>query len=100
MNSLLLNRYEFFNDICVFLVTQHFLLFTDIIPEYEDQYRIGWSCVGITALCITINMSKVLYNILHFIYLVIKKFCKRAEKKLEPHVEKYKAILQERRAKL
>jgi hypothetical protein len=35
MHTRSLNLFEFFNDICVFLVTQHFLLFTDIVPDME-----------------------------------------------------------------
>jgi hypothetical protein len=58
------NRFEFFNDICVYLVTCHFLFFSDFVDNQELQYLIGFSCIGFIALNIMINMSVVVSNVL------------------------------------
>jgi len=97
-----MNSFEFFNDICVFLITQHFLLFTDIVPDSETQFLIGFSCIGLTALCILVNMALVMRNLCYFFKLVSKKYGKRVLKFYEPELNiidgKIKAWKAKRRA--
>ena len=91
MHTQSMNRFELFNDICVFIVTQHFLLFTDIVPDSETQFLIGYSCVGVTALCVAVNMYKVLGNIVRFCRLLMTKYGRRFLKRYEPQISALRA---------
>ena len=66
------NRFEFFNDISVYLVTYHFMFFSDFIPEQETQFQIGWSCIIFTLLCIAINMVPIIKELINTIVLFLK----------------------------
>ena len=89
-----MSRITLFNDLTVYIVTLHFLLFTDFVPEYETQYVIGFSCIGFTCLCIFLNMFEILLKILNVIKLYLIKYFKiYVQPHLDPLFNRYKEYM-------
>jgi hypothetical protein len=53
----LMNYTELFNEICYIAIIYHLFLFTDFMPDANQQYNAGWSIIMITLLNILVNMS-------------------------------------------
>jgi uncharacterized membrane protein len=54
------NYIELFNEICLIAIIYHLFLFTDFIPDANQQYNAGWSVIMITLFNILANMSIIL----------------------------------------
>ena len=51
------NNIEIVNELFILIVTDHLMLFTDFVPDVNDQYTMGWSVIAVIVLHIFINMS-------------------------------------------
>jgi len=73
-NSLRDNLIDFFNELCVLLLSYHLILFNDWTGSDEVRYNIGWSMAGITVLNIVVNMLIVIGVALVGLYGEFKKY--------------------------
>ena len=85
-----LNFFELINDISVYIITFHFLLFTDFVSDMETQYLIGFSCITFVVLNILFNMSLVIRNIANSIRLCLTLVLRIAKAKFSKHYKVFK----------
>ena len=81
------NNFELFNDMCVYIITVHFYMFSDYISEESTKYNLGWSCIGWVGFNIVINMTPILFNILKMIKLVVTKNFRLLKRKIQNFTE-------------
>ena len=80
----LFNKFEIFNDTIVYIVTFHFMFFTDIVPEPDTQFNIGYSCIFFVSLGLVANMSIIIGNAIRFIKLVSIKYYRLLKWHMQP----------------
>ena len=73
LESLVLNRLELFNEICICVISLHLLFFTDWL-SVEMQAKCGWSMIICTAVLITVDLAFVIKYGIRMIYLIAKKY--------------------------
>ena len=67
------NSFELYNDLSVYVVTIHFYLFSDFIPQEKMKSDIGWSCIFFIAINLIVNMTPILIAILKMVKLFVIK---------------------------
>ncbi len=86
-----LNRMEIFNEICILLVSYHLFLLTGFNEDYDCQYEVGWSLLGITSTNILVNMIYMLTLSLLIAYKYLKELLTKLYHKLKnPSLSKTK----------
>jgi hypothetical protein len=63
------------------------IFFTDLVPEYETHYQIGWSMITCTLIMIAVNFIKVSRGMAKVIWWIAQKcynripegYCKRSK---------------------
>ena len=53
---------EMFNEIKLIVIMYHLMYFSDMGPEPEDQFRIGYSCLTIVILGTSANFGQLIYR--------------------------------------
>ena len=65
---------EYFNELCIHSATIWMLLFTDLTPEQDDQYTLGWGMIGIISFCLIFNLLAVIFFLAKNLVLVVVKY--------------------------
>ena len=55
------NWIEFYNENIIYMITIHFMFFTDLIDNELDKFMIGWSTIGWTAFLFIPNIILIFY---------------------------------------
>jgi len=85
-----LNIIELLNDLFVYIVTLHFLLFMDFVPEQETKYQIGYSCIFFVSLSIIYNLWKVFRIPIRALKMLAQKFFNRIYNFINKKIKYYK----------
>ena len=73
-DSILKNRIEFFNEICIHCASICMLLFTDLMPLQIDHYFIGWGMIGLIYFNIIVNLAIIIRFFVKNFGLFLKKY--------------------------
>jgi hypothetical protein len=63
------------------LVSYHYFLFTDFVPDPEMRYNLGWSSIYCTLALIAFNMGILIKDSSRLIFLIIKRWLVRRRNK-------------------
>ena len=77
------NRIELFNEVFITIITFHLCLFTQFVPEYEVQIKMGWSLIFFTVVLSLGNFMIILREGFRSIYLVFVKYYRRGRRYLD-----------------
>ena len=50
------NKLEGFNEICIMFSSVHMIMFTDLVPDQELQFKIGYSIITVIFINMAVNM--------------------------------------------
>jgi hypothetical protein len=50
------NKLECFNEICIMFSSVHMIMFTDLVPDLELQFKIGYSIISVIFINMAVNM--------------------------------------------
>jgi len=64
---------EKFNDLFVLICAYLAFLFTDLVPDPEDQYLIGWLYDGTVGLMVVINVGVMIVGVIHTVIDFFKR---------------------------
>jgi hypothetical protein len=68
---------EITNEVLNMLVSYHYFLFTDFVPDPELRYNFGWSSIYCTLALIAINMIILIKDSSRIIFLYLKRWVYR-----------------------
>jgi hypothetical protein len=79
---------ELFNEFCILLACYHGLLFTDMVPDVQTQYIIGWSLIGVTAFNIVVNVGMMIMESGRLLIRALKIMFRKCKLMLTKKVKK------------
>lgn len=54
------NKLEGFNEICIMFSSVHLIMFTDLVPDQELQFKVGYSIIAVIFINMAVNMYLIL----------------------------------------
>ena len=72
LESKFANGFELFNEWTIMVVMYHMICFSDAVGGYETQSAIGYSCIAVVLLNISINLGFIVFNNARLIILALR----------------------------
>ena len=79
---------DIFNELQVMVCTQTIILFTEWLSP-DVQFEMGWYWIGILLLTALINLLVIFYLSFYSLYLLLKKYWRRAKRKIDAIYKDY-----------